>query len=185
MIRSTLEIAQGDGGAWFCVRSRPKHEHITAAYFREKLGIEVYLPRVRFKRNTVRGLIWFEEALFPTYLFARFNLLECFCQVHHGHGARGIVHFGNHWPTIPESWIDELRQTIHDDEPHVLGEMFEPGDAVVICRGPLVQLEGVVTRVMPGKMRVAVLLEFLGRQTMVEFGMSDLLKTEEGRPRLV
>jgi transcriptional antiterminator RfaH len=185
MISAVFDIGQVAPSAWFCVRSRPKREHIAASYLREKIGIEVYLPRVRFKRPTLRGPKWFEEALFPTYLFARFNLLECFRQVHHGHGARGIVHFGKHWPTVPEALISELRQTIPDDLPHVLHEEFRPGEAVIICGGPLHQLEALVTRVMPGKMRVAVLLEFLGRQTMVELDPADLLKADESRPRVV
>jgi transcriptional antiterminator RfaH len=185
MISAVFDMGQVVPSAWFCVRSRPKREHITASYFREKIGIEVYLPRVRFKRPTLRGPKWFEEALFPTYLFARFNLLERFRQVHHGHGARGIVHFGKHWPTVPEALIFELRQTIADDQPHVLREDFQPGDAVIISGGPLHQLEAVVTRVMPGKMRVAVLLDFLGRQTMVELEADDLLSAGESRPRLV
>jgi len=184
MISSVFDIGQVAESAWFCVRSRPKHEHIAASFLRENLGIEVYLPRVRFKRNTSRGPKWFEEALFPTYLFARFNLLERFRQVHHGHGARGIVHFGKHWPTVPEALISELRQMIRDDRPHVLREEFQPGDAVIISGGPLHQLEAVVTRVMPGKMRVAVLLEFLGRQTMVELEAADLLRAGESRPRV-
>jgi transcriptional antiterminator RfaH len=185
MISAVFDMGQVAPSGWFCVRSRPKREHITASYLREKIGIEVYLPRVRFKTHTVRGPKWFEEALFPTYLFARFNLLEYFRQVHHGHGARGIVHFGKHWPTVPEVMISELRQTIPDDRPHVLCEDFRPGDAVIISGGPLDQLEAVVTRVMPGKMRVAVLLEFLGRQTMVELKSDDLLRPGESRPRLV
>jgi transcriptional antiterminator RfaH len=185
MISAALDIGLVASSAWFCVRSRPKREHITASYLRERIGIEVYLPRVRFKRPTLRGPKWFEEALFPTYLFAHFDLLERFRQVHHGHGARGIVHFGKHWPTVPEALISELRRTIPDDQPHVLHEDFCPGDAVIICGGPLDQLEAVVTRVMPGRMRVAVLLEFLGRQTMVELDTADLLTAGRSRPRPV
>jgi transcriptional antiterminator RfaH len=176
MISAVFDAAQKAEGAWFCVRCWPKHEHITAGYLREELGIEVYLPRVRCKRNTRRGPKWFEEALFPNYLFARFNLLECFRRVHHGHGAQGIVHFGQHWPTVPDSLIHELRQTIHDEQPYTLHEEFRPGDLVVICGGALHDLEAVVTRVMPGKMRVAILLEFLGRQTIAEVGTETLLK---------
>ena len=185
MISTVFDIGQVPSGAWFCVRSRPKREYITASYLREKIGIEVYLPRVRFKRHTVRGPKWFEEALFPPYLFARFNLLERFRQVHHGHGARGIVHFGKHWPTVPEALISELRQTIPDDLPLGLRDEFRPGDAVMISGGPLHQLEAVVTQLMPGKMRAAVLLDFLGRQTMVELDTAHLLKAGESRPRVV
>jgi len=185
MITSLFDTGEAGPNAWFCVRSRPKHEHIAAAYLRERLLIEVYLPRVRFKRNTLRGIKWFEEALFPTYFFARFNLLECFRQVHHGYGVRGIVHFGQHWPTVPEALIQELRQTIHDDRPHVLHEEFRPGDSVIISGGPLHDLEAVVTRFMPGKMRVAVLLEFLGRQTVAEIDTAALLKPDQDRPRVL
>jgi len=58
--------------AWFCVRSQPKHEHIAAARLRES-GLEVFLPRIRFKKHSVRGPVWVTEALFPNYLFARFD----------------------------------------------------------------------------------------------------------------
>lgn len=43
--------------AWFCVRARPKHEHIAAARLREA-GLEVFLPRLRFKKGSVRGPVW-------------------------------------------------------------------------------------------------------------------------------
>lgn len=176
MISALFHEAQETGMTWFCVRSRPRQEQIAAAYLREELGIEVFLPRVRLKRNTIRGPKWFEEVLFPNYLFARFNLLQCFRQVHHGHGAQGIVHFGKHWPTIPDGLICELRRTIQDDRPHVLSEELHPGDPVLISGGPLHNLEAVVSRIMPGKMRAAVLLEFLGRQTMVEVNTEALTR---------
>jgi transcriptional antiterminator RfaH len=181
MITASFDTVHHPEIAWFCLRSKPKHEHITAAYLRQELGIEVYLPRVRFKRHTQVGPKWFNEALFPGYLFARFNLLNCLRQVHHGHGAQGIVHFGKHWPTVPDAVIRELRRTVPDERPCVLHEEFQPGTAVVIAGGPLHSLEAVVTRLMPGRMRAAVLLEFLGRQVMVEVKTEDLVGAGEGR----
>ena len=50
---------------------------------------------------------------------------------------------------------------------------------------PLHDLEAVVTRFMPGKMRVAVLLEFLGRQTVAEIDTAALLKPDQDRPRVL
>src|ERR1039458_10254477 len=98
--------------AWFCIRSHPKHEHIAAAHLKREPDIEVYLPRVRFKRATRRGPVWFTEALFPNYLFARFDLAACLRRVCCARGVRGVVHFGDRWPIVPEGVIGELRATV-------------------------------------------------------------------------
>src|SRR5260370_42339360 len=80
--------------ASFCVRTQPKHEHIAAAHLRNEGGIEVYLPRIRFKRSTRQGPVWFTEALFPNYLFARFALKAALRLVQHARGGPGVGHFG-------------------------------------------------------------------------------------------
>ncbi|HTL58445.1 MAG TPA: transcription termination/antitermination NusG family protein [Candidatus Limnocylindrales bacterium] len=179
MISSVFDAFTADDRAWFCIRSHPRRECVAAAYLREDLGLEVYLPRIRFKRHTRKGPKWFIEALFPNYLFARFNLVDCFRQVHHGFGARGIVHFGNHWPTIPDALIETMRESIQHNVPYVLSEDFRPGDKVVISGGPLHQFEAIVKRVMPGARRAAVLLDFLGSQRMIELGAETLVKRGE------
>src|ERR1700690_4032593 len=94
--------------AWFCLRTLPKHEHIAAAQLRNEAGIEVFLPRIRFKRVTRCGPAWVTEALFQNYLFAKFDLLVSLRHVQAARGVRGVVHFGSRWPTIPEAAIKEL-----------------------------------------------------------------------------
>src|SRR6266404_863420 len=121
--------------AWFCIRTQPKHEHIAAAHLRNEAGIEVYLPRIRFKRSTRRGPKWFTDALFPNYLFARFDLPSCVRRVHHTRGVRGVVHFGDEWPAVPANAIEELRATVGSDHIHVISEELRPGDAVQISGG--------------------------------------------------
>ena len=80
--------------AWFCVRTHPKHEHIAAASLRKDLALETFLPRMRSQRSTARGLVWFTDALFPTYLFARFPLHSSLLAVQYSRGVRAVVHFG-------------------------------------------------------------------------------------------
>src|SRR5712671_2857742 len=80
---------------WYCLRSQPKHEHIAAAHLRQFEGIEVFCPRVRIQRSTRRGLVWFTEALFPNYLFARFEMPAWCARVRSCPGVSGLVHFGN------------------------------------------------------------------------------------------
>ncbi len=171
--------------AWFCVRTQPKHEHIAAGHLKDEPDIEVYLPRIRFKRSTRRGPVWFTEALFPNYLFARFDLAASLRKLHHLRGVRGVVHFGQQWPTIPDGVIEELRATVGADEVHVIGDELQPGETVQISGGMFHGLTAVMTRIMPGRERVAVLLEFLGRQTMVELARGAVLGADDERKRVL
>jgi transcriptional antiterminator RfaH len=183
MRKDGVETGAGENEpAWFCIRTQPKHEHIAAAHL--KNDAEVYLPRIRFKRSTRQGPVWFTEALFPNYLFARFELRTSLRKVHHARGVRGVVHFGDQWPSVPAKAIEELRSTVGADEIHIIPEELRAGDPVEISGGVFHGLTAVVTRAMPGRQRVAVLLEFLGRQTMVEIESESVLRAEDGRTRV-
>jgi len=170
--------------AWYCLRSQPKHEHIAAAHLSRDLAVEVFLPRIRFKRATRRGAVWVTEALFPNYLFARFDLADSLRKVCHGRGVRGVVHFGTRWPTVPDPVVESLRTALGGDNLHLIPDEFAPGDSVRITGGVFHGLEAVVTRAMPGKERVAVLLEFLGRQASVEVDRSRLVPAQDRRQRI-
>ncbi len=169
------------GVEWFCLRTQAKHEHIAAAHLRRDAGIEVYLPRIRFRRSTRKGPAWFTEALFPSYLFARFNLATCCRRVHHSPGVREVVHFAGSWPTIPDEVIVELKRALPGREVAVVLTEAQPGDAVEISGGLFHGLRAVVTWVMPARQRVAVLLEFLGRQTSVELAGSAVIPDRDWR----
>jgi len=173
---STSASFTAGSGDWFCLWSQPKHEHIAAAHLRNLAGVEVFLPRIRFKRPTRRGMVWVTEALFPNYLFARFDWHKTLSEVQHARGVRGVVHFGERWPTIQEGIIEDLRQAVGATELRVIPARLAPGDEVEIASGNFQGLQAVVTRVMPNRDRVAVLMEFLGRQTSIELPASAVLK---------
>ena len=166
---------------WFCLRSQAKHEHIAAAHLRKMDGVEVLLPRIRFQRATRQGLVWATEALFPNYLFARFDWHASLRQVQAAPGVSGVVHFGARWPVIQDAAIAELKAAVGPDELHVISATLHPGDAVEIAEGAMRGLHAVVSRVLPGRARVAVLLEFLGRQTTIEVPANLIIK--EGNVR--
>lgn len=186
-MKSVQPIAAGHNAAppslaWFCVRTQPRHEHIAAAGLRRNLELEVFLPRVRFKRPTRKGPVWVTEALFMNYLFARFDWGTCLRRVQSARGVAGVVHFGRHWPTIPDTIIAELRAAVGDEEVRVVTNEFNPGDVVEIAAGAFHGLQAIVTRIVPGKQRVAVLLDFLGRQTTLELTGEQLIpKSPEER----
>ena len=181
----TPASSAGESALWFCLKSQPKHEHIAAAHLRQTSAVEVFLPRIRFKRATRQGTAWVTEALFPGYLFARFDWQASLRVVQHSRGVRGVVHFGERWPAIPEEIIRELQQAVGEAGLRTIPEQFLPGDEVEITEGAMRGLRAVVTRVLPGRERIAVLMEFLGRQTMIELPRHFLIKEGDERAAIL
>jgi transcriptional antiterminator RfaH len=158
----------GGSCEWYCARTQSKREHIAAHWLKARHGIESYLPRIRYRRVEARGAVWTTEALFPNYLFVRFDLARACQQVQCVPGVTELVRFGSQYPPIPGEVIEGLRARLGAQDVYVIEEQLAPGDAVRIFEGPFVGLEGIVTRVLPAGERVRVLLELLGRQTSVE-----------------
>ena len=181
----TTSGGEGCSAGWFCVRTHPKHEHIAAAQLRQDADIEVFLPRIRYKRPTRYGSAWVSEALFPNYLFAWFDLATCWRRVQSARAVRGIVHFGNRWPTILQSTIQDLRHAMGPEEMRIVTSSLRPGEPVELRGGALAGLQAVVDRVMPNRQRVAVLMDFLGRQTSVELQIDQVVVIEGFRQRAI
>lgn len=154
---------------WYCLRSQPKHEHIAAAHLKLMDDVDVFLPRIRFKRVTKRTSMYVTEALFPGYLFARFNLMSAFRKVQSVPGVSKIVNFNNEWPFIQDSVIEDLKQLVGTEEPRVVStNNIHSGSRVIIAEGPFQGFEALVQQVLPAQLRIAVLIELLGQHTRVE-----------------
>jgi len=162
--------------AWFCVLSQPKHEQIAARHLRQIENIEVFNPCIRFARPTKTGPQWVTESLFPNYLFVRFDWTTCLPRVHYSPGVAGVVHFGSRWPAVPDQTIEELRASLGPEEIHIIPKDFQPGEMIRIAGGMFHGLSAVITQVMPGKDRVLVLMDFLGRQTTFEVSVASVVK---------
>jgi transcriptional antiterminator RfaH len=128
------------------------------------------------KKPTREGPAWITEPLFPGYLFARFPLATSARLVNHAPGVHSIVHFGSQWPSIPDSVLEDLRAHVGRDDLLVIPDAVTPGDQVLISGGVFNNLTAVVTRVMPSRERVEVLLDFLGRQSLAHIPAALLIK---------
>jgi transcriptional antiterminator RfaH len=162
--------------AWYCLRSQPKHEHIAAAHLRLLEGVTVFCPRIKFKRPTRQRLVFVTEAMFPGYLFARFDIAQMQRQVRYAHGVSGIVRFADQYPTIEERALAQLRSHTGAMDVTELSYHLSEGDQVQIVGGAFVGLEAVVTEVLSAKERVKVLMDFLGRKIEAEFQCSRVLR---------
>lgn len=157
---------------WFCLKTQPKHEKIAAGYLRARIGIEVFSPVLRFQRATMSGRKWFEEALFPGYIFARFPYATHYRQVASSLGVTKIVSFGGQPSVVEDAVVAGLREFVRDNEVIEITPQIIPGEEVTVLDGPFKGLRAVVTRIMPAKERVAVLLDMLGTQREVEVTMN-------------
>lgn len=158
----------GNTPQWYCIHTRPKGEHIAAAHLRLLEEVEVFCPRLRYQKNTRRGDVWFVEALFPGYTFARFNLDNSLRAVNATNAVLGVVSFGNNYPPVPDSIIEDWRLSVDDQALITIEDELKAGDEIEVVEGPASGIQTVITKILPGKERVRILMEMLGQPLEIE-----------------
>lgn len=164
---------------WRCIRGKPKGEHLAAQHL-AAAGYEAFCPRLRHQKKTVRGKVWYVEALFPGYLFARFRP-EAVRHVQATPFVSQVLTFMEDFGAVPDAVIRDLRGAVDEKDSITVPLTIEAGEVVEVVEGPLRGQEAKVTRVLPGAQRVRVLLEFLGNQHEVELSILSVLN--ERNPR--
>ena len=154
--------------AWYCARTKPKHEHIAAANLRKNLSLEVFHPRLRIERATRRGVVRVSEPLFPCYIFFRCLIDEKLDEIQRTSGVSTVIHFAHKIPKIADAVIEELKECFEGEETMTVEDRLSPGDEVVVVDGAFRGMSAFVLRVMPARKRVQVLLDVLGRPTPAE-----------------
>jgi transcriptional antiterminator RfaH len=178
-------FSEGDTApAWYCIRTHPKHEHIAAAHLRHIPELEVFNPQLRIERLTRRGPVRSTEPLFVNYIFVRCTL-QNIERVKFTASVKTVVHFGDRVATIPDAVIEELRTTLAEHADTLFTDTPAAGDEAAISNGPFQGEKGVVTRVLPARQRVELLLEVMGRPLPTEFSLSSIIfKRRPGAHRL-
>ena len=113
--------------------------------------------------------------MFPGYLFAKFSYPTQRRAVESSHGIRGIVRFGDRLATLPEDTVMALRSYAGIDEVVTIDSSLKIGQQVHIIDGPFRGLEVVITKVLPAKERIRVLLDFLGRSIEIDVSTARVL----------
>jgi transcriptional antiterminator RfaH len=171
--------------AWYCARTKPKHEHIAAANLRKNLRLEVFHPRLRIERATRRGVMRVSEPLFPCYIFFRCNIEDKLWEIQRTNGVNTVVHFARRIPTIPDVVIEELKECFEGEETLTVEDRLSPGDEVLVVDGAFRGMRAFVLRVMPARQRVQVLLDVLGRPTPAEVDENSVVNEENTVANLV
>src|SRR5437899_273425 len=138
---SSALLALLDEPVWFCLKAQPKREHLAAVALRRQFGIECFSPRLRFRKMTNRGPVWFVEAMFPGYLVAKICYSKPHCAVEASHRIPGIVHFGDRLATLPENVVVGLSSRVGAEKVLTIDSFIKIGQAVQITEGPFRGLE--------------------------------------------
>ncbi len=167
---------------WYCLKAKTKREHIAASILRSRENLEVFCPRITLTKKTVRGPKAFTEALFPGYLFCKFDYEESSRLVSFSRHIIGIVKFGTSTPTLPESTISELRRALPQEVAEVVAAPIKPGDLAEIVDGCFAGEQGRVIKVESTTQRINLLIEFLGNQVNIEVSGDKVINPNAGNP---
>lgn len=181
MTCSLAQLSRIEDPLWFCLKTQPKHEHLAATGLRRHLDIKCFSPRIRFRKPTRRGAVWFVEAMFPGYVFAEFVFSTQHRQVEYSSGIQGVVRFGDQVATVDPGLIATLQEKTGTEEMVTFNPEIEVGQSVQIAEGPFQGVEALVTRLLPARERIRVLFEFLGRSVEMEVATPKVLPVASPR----
>jgi transcriptional antiterminator RfaH len=161
--------------AWHVLYTKPNSEvklH-TALVAR---GFTAYLPLLPPRQD---GYI---EPLFPAYLFVRCDLETLgISALKWTPGLRRVVAFEGCPAVMPDEAIALIQAKMRQIEEHggLPSHLFQPGDQVVIDKGPLAGLRGIFQGPTGPAERVQILIRFLGRANRADVPAGDLRPLSE------
>ena len=150
---------------WFAVRVRSNHERIASAHLRER-GYEEFSPSWKTERRWSDRTKEMDQFLFPGYVFCRLNPLDRL-PVLTAPGVVDLVGFGKIPAPIPEDEIENVRRMVQSGLLVMPWPFLELGHRVLIERGPLAGVEGILDEVK-GKYRLVVSVQLLQRSVSAE-----------------
>jgi len=158
---------------WYALHTKPRQETLAQSSLQRE-GLETFFPKLRRRRTIRRVRKWVTGALFPGYIFARFDAVQSGRLAKYANGVTNIVSFGGQPAIVEETIIAAIRAHADDDVVTVQPVQFHPGDVVEIQVGPLRGLQGVVEREMSDHDRVIILLDTLAQGTRVQVSREQL-----------
>jgi transcriptional antiterminator RfaH len=169
---------------WFCLRTQPRREQAAALNLRQRVGVEVFAPRIRVRNRSRTGAMTaLAEALFPGYVFARFSYPHQLRYVVSTQGVTGLVRCGSEAPAVADGVIDFLRAQVRLAGTSAPAPLFEAGDWVKIVAGCFRNVEGRVLSFDSKTERARLLLSLLGREVQVSVPARQLAGTAEAAAR--
>lgn len=153
---------------WFLAYTKPRAEHQAQVNLQQQ-GFEVYLPLYKKFKKTENGSVSVFEPMFPRYIFFRpARPSQSIATVRSTKGVNNLVRFGFEPAVLQDSMLTLIREVeVSRNKVSVQkASPFKAGQSVRLKHTALNNMPGLVHSV--GSKRIAVLLEIMGRPTVVE-----------------
>jgi transcription antitermination factor NusG len=160
-----MTIASATSLSWFALRTRSNFEQPAAAVLRNK-GFEDFLPVSATRKRWSDRMKTVETPLFPGYVFCRFDVQKRL-PVLTTPGIVGIVGVGKQPAPIPDQEIERVRRIATSGLAAQPWPFLRVGERILIERGPLAGIEGILLR-MKGELRLVASIDLLQRSIAVE-----------------
>ena len=163
-----VEIDQTGLSRWYLAYTKPKQESV-ALFNLEQQSFEAYLPLFKKFKKTELGPVALFEPMFPRYILFRPRRTEqSISAVRSTKGVSNLVRFGFEPALLHDDVVQRIRQMEQLRDQATIEELnqLKVGQKVRLKHTALGPIEGLVQNV--SSKRVAVLLEILGRPTVVQ-----------------
>jgi|SRR5580658_2064569 transcriptional antiterminator NusG len=158
-------MAYPDAFPWFALRVRSNFERKTSLHLRSR-GFQEFTPSYKSERTWSDRKKEIEHILFPGYVFCRFNPNDRL-PVLSVPGVVGLVGPGKVPAPIPDHEVESIRAMVQTGVLIKPWPFLEVGQTVLIERGPLAGIEGILDEVK-GQCRLIVSIHLLQRSVSAE-----------------
>ena len=156
------------------MQSKPNREFFLLSQLRLN-HVETYLPVMKTKHADGHSR---SKPFFPGYLFVSVDIAErgtsCLQWIP---GSKGMVMFGGQPPSVPEHFIEELRQKLKKLDVSQESKLtkVQQGNPVSIIKGPFEGYRAIFNAYLPEKDRVRLLLKSLADNSFsIELSAEDI-----------
>ena len=154
-----------DDMPWYAVRVKPRCEFIVAVHLHDR-GYESFVPAYRARRQWSDRMKEIEQPLFPGYLLCRCKL-STIHGVLHVPGVLHVVSAGKQPLPVDENEVASIQALCHSGLPAAPCPFLSVGRRVLIKRGPLARLSGIVLE-LRNEWRIVVSISLLQRSVSAE-----------------
>jgi len=168
-LSNTISERQGTGMSWYALQVNCRKEASIASQI-EGRGFECFVPTYKSLRKWSDRTKEINQALFPGYLFCRFEYQER-QPIMTTAGVVQVVGNGRMAIPVPDTEIEALQVAVSSGIPAQPWPYLKTGELVRVNYGPLSGLEGILVN-FKGNHRVVLSVTLLQRSLALEVDLS-------------